>query len=270
MPKRPSPATLDGRGLARPRAKASREIIESLRHGIASGALKRGERLPNESDLAAHFGVSQPTVREALRVLEVMGLVDVRHGSGAYVTGDPHQFMATAMHTLLEMDQVGILDVVDMRVALAGYSVSRAVTLATDEDLDVIEEQNRRLEEAAESADFHLIAEAAVAFQVGLAAAAHNPLLFAIESFLAELLVRLQTDAFSKRDEAFWRGWSLQFADDRRQLVVALRARDAEQAVAAVTQYLDRQRRRFSTDERLARARISSPEVLQVIRPLIG
>jgi GntR family transcriptional repressor for pyruvate dehydrogenase complex len=254
----------------RQRRKASSEIIESLRRSIASGDLQRGERLPPETDLAAHFGVSQPTVREALRVLEVMGLIEVRHGSGAYVTGDPRQFMAASLHTVLQMDQVGIVDLVEMRTALAEYSAARVVRCASDADLEVIEAQERRLEEAAQLSDFRHIADAAVAFQVSVSAAAHNPLLLAIESALAELLVRLQVDAFSKRSAAFWRKWSLQFAADRQELIASFRARDEDRATRAMRQYLDRQRARFSSDKALAEARVSDPEVLRVIQPIIS
>jgi GntR family transcriptional repressor for pyruvate dehydrogenase complex len=271
MPKRPSAVALADPAL-RPRQgrKASREIVESLRHSIASGELTRGERLPTEGDLAAHFGVSQPTIREALRVVEAMGLIEVRHGSGAYVTGDPHQFIATSLHTLLQMDRVGIVEVVEMRIALGGYSASRVVRFAAEKDLEVIEEQARRLEEAAELSDFEHIADAAVAFQVAVSAAAHNPLLFAIESVLAELLVRLQVDAFSKRSAAFWRKWSLQFNSDRGELVASFRARDEERAVRAMMQYLEHQRTRFSSDKTLADARLSDPEVLRVIQPIVN
>lgn len=252
-----------------PRRKASREIIESLRHAIASGELERGERLPAESELAGHFAVSQPTVREALRVLEAMGLIEVRHGSGAYVTGDPQQFIATSLHTLLQIDRVGILDVVEMRVALAAYSAARVVRRASDEDLDLIEQQGRRLDEAAKESDFRHIADAAVAFQVSISAATHNPLLMAIESVLAELLVRLQVEAFSKRTKSFWREWSLQFSLDRHALMDSFRARDEERATAAMMQYLDSQRSRFASDPALANARLSDPEVLRVVQPTL-
>ena len=269
MTKRPEAIRLgDLGGQPRQRRKASGAIVESLRQSIAGGSLDKGQRLPPESELAAHFEVSQPTVREALRALEAMGLVEVRHGSGAYVTGDAHHFIAMSLHTLLQMNRVGILDVVEMRLALADYDAARIVEHATDEDLDVIEEQGRRLDEAAKSEDFEHIIDAAVAFQVSISAATHNPLLLAIESVLAEMLVKIQIDAFSKRNLAFWRKWSLQFSNDRRAVMDSLRARDEKAAVEALRAYLGSQRDRFSTDPMLAKARLSDPEVLKVIAPI--
>jgi GntR family transcriptional repressor for pyruvate dehydrogenase complex len=266
MSRRPAAVSLASR-TSPPRRKASREIVESLRHTIASGELERGERLPAESELAAHFEVSQPTVREALRVLEAMGLIDVRHGSGAYVTGDPHQFIATSLHTLMQIDKVGIIDVVEMRAALAAYSAARVVRCASDEDLDLIEQQGQRLDEAANESDFRHIADAAVAFQVSISAATHNPLLLAIESVLAEMLVRIQVDAFSKRTKKFWREWSLQFSHDRHALIDSFRARDEQRASQAMTQYLETQRARFAADPALADARLSDPDLLRAVHP---
>lgn len=266
MSRRPPAAALSTPPV-RQRRTATGDIIENLRHRIASGELERGARLPSEADLAVHFGVSHPPVREALRVLEAMGLIEVRHGSGAYVTGDPRQFIATSLHTLLQIDRVGILDVLEMRSALAAYSAVRVVQHATEDDLDVIEEQGQRLNEAAELSDFHHIADAAVAFQVSVSAATHNALLFAIDSVLAELLVRIQVDAFAKRSRKFWSTWSLQFSSDRTELMASFRARDEHRAITAMDRYLERQRSRFSSDATLAKARLSDPDVLAVLRP---
>ncbi|WP_166459680.1 FadR/GntR family transcriptional regulator [Amycolatopsis pithecellobii] len=267
MSRRPAAASLTSRTNAT-RRTATREIIESLRHSIASGELARGERLPPETELAAHFEVSQPTVREAMRALEAMGLVEVRHGSGAYVTGDPTQFIATSLHTLLQIDHVGIIEVFEMRGALAVYSAARAVRCATDEDLDLIEQQERRLADVATESDLQHIADAAVAFQISMSAAAHNPLLLAIESVLAELLIRLQADALAQRDQTFWRERSLHFSRDRHALIASLRARDEQRAIEAMNNYLDTQRNWYTSDPTLIDARLSDPEILRVVRPL--
>jgi DNA-binding FadR family transcriptional regulator len=69
--------------LARPtRQKAFETVVEQLRVEILSGARKVGSKLPRESDLAGLFGVSRTAIREALRVLELQGLVYVYHGYG--------------------------------------------------------------------------------------------------------------------------------------------------------------------------------------------
>ena len=62
------------------------DVAESIATVITTGQLAPGERLPSDREIAARFGVSRPTVREGLVALEYAGLIDVRQGSGAYVT----------------------------------------------------------------------------------------------------------------------------------------------------------------------------------------
>src|SRR5882724_10376319 len=65
-----------------PRASAADQIIEQLRTQILTGALPLGAKLPTERELGLEFGVSSPTIREALRALSSMGLIEARQGSG--------------------------------------------------------------------------------------------------------------------------------------------------------------------------------------------
>ena len=70
---------------------------------------------PSEKDLSERFGVSQPTVREAIRALETIGLVEVLHGNGSFVRGQGDYALASALQTLLQLESVGIMDVLDVR-----------------------------------------------------------------------------------------------------------------------------------------------------------
>ena len=63
----------------------SRRIADDLRAAIESGELTAGQKLPSERDLAARYGTARNTAREAFRLLEAAGLVDIEHGSGVFV-----------------------------------------------------------------------------------------------------------------------------------------------------------------------------------------
>jgi GntR family transcriptional repressor for pyruvate dehydrogenase complex len=248
--------------------KTTDRIIESLRVGISTGRLVRGERLPNERELAKSFGVSQPTIREAIRVLEVMGLVQVRHGSGAYVSANVRDFLSQSLQTLLQIEDVGILDVIELRLSLARYSMSRAVRYATEENIDLIEQFERALLEAAVEDDFPRTSQAAMKFLAALSAAAHSPLLFALESFLIELMLALQIVAARRDPEKFdahWHDWHKNFADDRIRLIRALRARDESAALHAMVAYLEEQARLFGRFPELSEIRLVDPVAVHAI-----
>src|ERR1700733_15593197 len=78
------------------RATAADQIIEQLRTQILTGARPIGAKLPPERELSVEFGVSSPTIREALRALSSMGLVEARRGSGAYVAPNLGRIIASA------------------------------------------------------------------------------------------------------------------------------------------------------------------------------
>ena len=67
--------------------KTYRVIIDYLRQGLEGGRFRRGQKLPSEKELCEHFNTSRSSVREALSALEYVGLIEVRGGSGYYVSG---------------------------------------------------------------------------------------------------------------------------------------------------------------------------------------
>jgi GntR family transcriptional repressor for pyruvate dehydrogenase complex len=245
-------------------ARVTEEIIESLRQDIAQGRLAEGTRLPTERELAKHFGVSQPTIRESVRVLEAMGLVDVRHGSGAYVTGTTREFVAKSLETMLQIERVGILDVIDLRDVLARYSAMRAVTHGTDEDIEKIEGLSRKLDDAVATGEGQKMLDAIMAFLAAVSAAAHSPLLFVLEMALTRLVTALEMLAYEETP-ALWSEWMDALSTERENFVVALRARDVEATVAARTRYLDGLRARISSVPALANLRLSDAEATRVL-----
>lgn len=238
----------------RVRAKVTDEIIAGIRRTIADGTYPHGSRLPTEREFAELYAVSQPTVREAIRALDAMGLIEVRHGSGAYVSGDVSGFLSTALDTFVQFGSVGLLDILEVREVLGRFSARRAVTFATDEDVAVI---TACAQGCGEATSPRAIADAITKFQVALAKASHNPLLYGVESYLIRLLMELQFRAKSSEAVEYWQSRAADdFQEDRLRIARLLAARDAEATVGALNAYLDDQRNMFSADEDLRRARL--------------
>src|SRR5882724_2493556 len=117
------------------RTTAADQIIEQLRTQILTGALTLGSKLPTERELGLEFGVSSPTVREALRALNSMGLIEARQGSGAYVAPNLSRIVSSAMGMLMQLENVGLDDLLGLQSVLNYYAAELAVSRATDEDI---------------------------------------------------------------------------------------------------------------------------------------
>lgn len=251
---------------AAPRAvKAVDGVIDSLRQDIVSQRLPQASRLPNERDLAAHYGVSQPTIREAVRALAAMGLVEVRHGSGAYVRGDSDYLMATALQILMQMKDVGLLEALDVRTALGMQSARAAAIHATAEDLEQLDIAYTALDSASKLRDHDMLIREVAGFQIALSRAGHNALTTAIETVLVSLIMHMQFKALRSRGIRYWQQRTTEFQPDRRRILDGVAAHDPDAAADAMAGYLDHQRRYFADDPELARLRLSDPRAARIL-----
>jgi DNA-binding FadR family transcriptional regulator len=153
-------------------ARASSSIADQIRQAIVTGKLQQGERLPPERELAEQFGVSRVTVRDALRGLEAMGLIEVRVGArgGAFVTVPSGSIVGQTMSDMMMMQAVSPEDIVEARLIVELGTVTLAAARATEDDLTRLRELSAHAREALRaktytrelSWDFHaLVAQAA-------------------------------------------------------------------------------------------------------------
>src|SRR5919197_4128999 len=151
-------------------ARASSSIADQIRQAIVTGKLREGERLPPERELAEQFGVSRVTVRDALRALEAMGLIDVRVGArgGAFVTVPSGDVVGQTMSDMMMMQAISPEDIVEARLMVELGTITIACARASDEDIARLRAVCQRGREALEaktytrelSWDFHaLLAE---------------------------------------------------------------------------------------------------------------
>lgn len=232
------------RSAKRPR-QVTQVIISEMMSDIASKRLGLGQQLPSQQELAAQFGVSQPTIREAISALAAMGLIEVRHGSGAYVVRNVEGFVASMLATLVQVESVGVLEVLEIRGALGVYSVSRAATNAEPQEIERMRESVKVCNEARTIPN---MARSIVSFQLLCSRAAHNSLLFALESFVIKAAMKLQLSAEAGRGTEFWLDQTSRFAGHRSDLVDRIADRDVAGAVEAMQAYLAHQQDWFSSD----------------------
>jgi GntR family transcriptional repressor for pyruvate dehydrogenase complex len=128
---RPRVADLAGIQPVSPR-RVSDQVADQIRLLITRERLAEGERLPPERDLAERFGVSRPMVSQALRMLSLMGLVEIRQGSGAYVLRRPQGMVTASVSLMLDLDHGPLDDLADLRLWLETLGATHATGAAAD------------------------------------------------------------------------------------------------------------------------------------------
>lgn len=119
-----------------PRQRLYEQIVQQLHDHISSAALRPGDRLPPERELAARLGVSRASLAQALVALEVLGVVSVRHGDGAVVVERPSERQIVAA---LRAHRARLPEVIEARAALEVKLAALAAERHTAQDLDLMD-----------------------------------------------------------------------------------------------------------------------------------
>jgi DNA-binding FadR family transcriptional regulator len=222
----------------RDRTGAADRVLEDLRARILSGALERGARLPSEKELASHYDVSAPTIREAIRALSAMSMVDVRHGAGTFVVAESSALMASAMTAVVELENIDLISIIDLSETLYLLAAGLAVEVASDEEIARLREAAERFESPMDNEAFEAALETFLKRLVGLS---HNRLLEVVSTYLIETQIRLARDVATRVPSA-WKRVAGPLVNERLTIADALAARDREQVHEAVRRYMHRGR----------------------------
>ena len=221
--------------------RVSQVIVEQIRQLIRDGRLRAGDRLPSERDLCERFGVSRVTVREALRVLEAGGLIDVRVGArgGAFVTSPSQQRLGEGLADLLSLSGLTAAEVTEARMVFELGIVPLVVERASDEDLLALEQLCEEQQTALDRGDYTM--EMSADFHVRVAACTHNAAIeMLVQSFHGPLLMSLK-EAQMAEPLMGHRG-----AQEHLDYVHALRKRDVAEAEAIMRTHVERTASRVS------------------------
>ncbi len=152
--------------------KLPEEIARRMKSLIKKGELSPGEKLPPERALAEYFGVGRSSVREALRLLETLGFLEVRKREGTFIRSVSSPILSNPLKQILEEDKDKILELVDLRKDVEAASAYKAAILRTKNDLSRIESFLERMKKGVDESRFSVNAE--IGFHVAIAQATHN------------------------------------------------------------------------------------------------
>jgi len=158
------------------RLSLSDEIVEQIIDLISRGILRPGERMPSEKQLCQQFGVGRTSVREALRSLSVMGILEPHAGEGTYVSGDSSRYLEKTLQWSLLLDRKMVDDLIETRLTLESETAFLAAQRAGHDDLQEIEAAIEGMEQSANQPDSYLGFD--LRFHVAIARASQNSILF--------------------------------------------------------------------------------------------
>ena len=138
-------------------------VIDNIRQMIADGELQAGQKLPSERELAEKFNVSRVPIREALKILEYMGVLDSSPGDGTYVKNTSAQSLVSKMDFSFDATADTIRDLLELRIVLETFAAYHAAQRRTDEDIASIQKLLRDMREAKKVNDGGVGAEPAQA-----------------------------------------------------------------------------------------------------------
>lgn len=205
------------------------QVADKLSEKIALGAYLIGERLPSERDLASAFGVSRPTVREAVIALELDGLVEVKTGSGVYVTARVPKTGSPGV------TDIGPFELLEARRGIEGEAAALAAQRITDEEIADLETLVAEMEHENKT-DVVMSEDADRRFHMTIARATQNSAMVAMVEMLWDVRNRSpQSIRFLEHVRAHG---VKPIIHEHTAILDALRKRDPASARSAMRQHL--------------------------------
>jgi len=206
----------------------SDHVIDHVKRMIASGELRAGDRLPVEKDLAAQLGVSRGSLREAVRSLATLGVLETRQGDGTYVTQlEPSSLLRHLEFWAGLQEATQSVDLLAIRRVLETESAGLAAVRLTEDEFDDLEKILSDIDAGLKTGrlDPESFIDADAAFHRQIAVASGNAALAAlIDSLMTRTLRGRLWRAITERDSVG------EAHSEHRAILAALRTRDAERA----------------------------------------
>lgn len=208
-------------------------VAESIKEEIMKGNLKPGDRLPGEYELAERYGVSRFTVREAMKILNSLELIDIRHGVGMFVKqATPEDYMKPMLSTMI-LTSNNLLTICEARLPIEVQAIGLGSERRDEKDIEELErlcdEMQKALDEDSPKEYNHLDLE----FHLKIAMASKNAILYEILNMLQSFL-RIQMDETVEAPNSKERSM-----ERHRGMVAAVRQKNRQLAELLMSQHIN-------------------------------
>ena len=204
-------------------------LIQRFQEMIRNGLLTQGSRLPSERDLAAHFGIARSSLRQALKVLEVMGILTQRVGDGTYLARDSSAVLAVPMEFLFLLDDTSVQELTELRLLMEPGLARLAAERATAEDVALLRRSVHDLE--ASRGDTAKLLAADLLFHRAIFTASKNR----AASNVYQTIHRAMANMILVTSQLVELEHTLSF---HKPIMLAIEQRDGERAAKLMTEHL--------------------------------
>ncbi|MCP4132691.1 MAG: FadR family transcriptional regulator [bacterium] len=206
------------------------EIVTQIQKKIINGELKIGEKLPPERDLAENLNVNRATVREALKKLEILGLIEIHHGDGIYIKDYLESGNLELLKALIYMDNELNVDILKNLLDIRKILVPR---MAYQAALNITEKQLKELEETINRKDIPMLEQDLAVHHI-IGRASNNILYIFILNFFNQMFEEQGGSLYFDNEENIARSEKF-----HRDIYTALKEKDCENAKKITTGVLE-------------------------------
>lgn len=214
--------------------KVYEQVIIQIKEMISKGILKKGDKLPSERELVDKLGVSRTSIREALRALEIIGLVESRQGEGNFIMDNFENSLFEPLSVMFMLQKSSTLEIHQVRVMIETETASLAAKNVTDEDIAILQElvdklknSKNELDRSISDKDFHYkIAKCSGNFLI-------NNILRSVSSLMDAFIVNARMVIVNEEEAREI------LVKQHEDILDALIDRNPEAAVAAMRAHLD-------------------------------
>ena len=209
------------------------QVMNNLNDYIKEQGLNPGDKMPTEKEVCEMFGVGRSTVREAYRMMQALGILEVHRGKGVYFIGFPKEDDQDSVVSWFKQHAQTLSDYMEVRSAIETTSIRLAIERATDKDIAALEEIHNSFIKSAESHKTVNLAFYDQEFHHKITAITQNELLKKIEKNISECLINYRTQTFTIEG-------NIQRAIASHQLLIdAFHERDKNKGTALMTQHME-------------------------------
>lgn len=211
------------------------QIVEQIQELILDGTFQKGDKLPPERELTTKLGVSRSSLREALKALEVLGLIESKQGEGSYISNNVNSTILKSISIAYKLNNGTIEDILELRHSLEIQAVRTAAIKATEDQIEELEAIVNKMENAADEEEQ---SQLDIEFHGKLIGMMNNVMFQIISESVSNLMqpfIKSIREIYREHDDYLK---TYYFVEQHRNVLDAIKERNPEKAVNLMMEHI--------------------------------